>query len=176
MQMKDFGVIEKREQPQLHVHGPSQGPVFSQFDPTLDLDKPRRSFLKGWKSGLYYSAFLVTLVLGLNSGFAIYVAASRGWSDVKQGLITQGDCTRIRRSNLGLHLLTNFLSTVLLSASSYTMQFLSAPTRKAVDRAHAQGRILRIGVPSLSNLRWNGRRKTIFYILLAFSSLPLHLL
>ncbi len=65
---------------------------------------------------------------------------------------------------------------MLLGASNYTMQCLSAPTRSEVDKAHSQGIWLDIGVPGVRNLRRiSGVRITLWW-LLAISSIPLHLL
>lgn len=56
------------------------------------------------------------------------------------------------------------------------MQRLSAPTRQEVDRAHRAGRWLDIGAPSVKNLWSIGKTRLLIWILLAISSLPLHLL
>ena len=140
------------------------------------LPPPKGGRLSGWKAGLLYCAFLVFLVCLTNIGFTVWIAVNRGWDSAQAGTILEGDCNNIKQSNIVLHLFTNLLSTVLLGCSSYTMQFLSAPTRKTVDRAHAQGRFMRIGVPSLGNMRLNGKRRAFLWGILALSSLPLHLL
>lgn len=75
-----------------------------------------------------------------------------------------------------LHLAICILSSLLLGASNYCMQILSAPTRKEVDAAHAKRKWLSIGVASIKNLLYVDRRKTFVYILLGVSSIPLHLL
>lgn len=149
---------------------------FGELPNEAQIDPPRGGLLSGWKGGLLYCASLVFLVCLTNIGFTIWIAVNKGWDLAQAGVLLEGDCDDIKRSNTILHLFTNLLSTVLLGCSSYTMQFLSAPTRKAVDKAHAQGRFLRIGVPSLGNLRMNGKKKMFLWALLAVSSLPLHLL
>lgn len=55
-------------------------------------------------------------------------------------------------------------------------QCLSSPTRIEVDKAHAQGRWLDIGIPSIRNVRHLSRQRIKLWVLLALSSLPLHLL
>lgn len=55
------------------------------------------------------------------------------------------------------------------------MQCLSAPTRKEIDRAHARGVWLDIGIPSVRNLRYISKRRVLIWALLGLSSLPLHL-
>ena len=90
--------------------------------------------------------------------------------------IQEGNCSESDRLDFWLHLLINALSTILLAASNYCMQCLSSPTRKDIDKAHAQHRWLDIGVQSLRNLgRISGHRLCLWW-LLALSSIPLHLL
>lgn len=92
------------------------------------------------------------------------------------GTLQQGDCSKTKRLDLWLHLLINVLSTLLLGASNYTMQCLSAPTREELDNAHTQGRWLDIGVPSVRNLASVAPWRSVLWILLLLSSIPLHLL
>lgn len=56
------------------------------------------------------------------------------------------------------------------------MQCLAAPTRKEIDRFHAQGKYLDIGVPSVRNLRAIPRSKVLLWWALGLSSIPLHLM
>lgn len=56
------------------------------------------------------------------------------------------------------------------------MQRLSAPTRREVDDAHKKYQWLDIGVPSVRNLLFINRWRTLGWLVLAVSSLPLHLL
>ena len=92
------------------------------------------------------------------------------------GTLIDGDCSKTRKASTWIHLAINVLSTILLSASNYCMQILTAPTRSEIDRAHAQGRWLDIGVPSVRNLKWISTKRVGIWVCLAFSSLPLHLL
>ncbi|KAK5052655.1 hypothetical protein LTR84_002520 [Exophiala bonariae] len=92
------------------------------------------------------------------------------------GTLYTGDCDLVKHWDTGLHVLINVLSTTLLAASNFTMQCLRSPTRTEVDYAHARGRSLAIGVPSIRNLAYMKRRKALLWAALAFSSLPLHLL
>ena len=75
-----------------------------------------------------------------------------------------------------MHVAINVLSTLLLGASNYSMQCLSSPTRREVDKAHSQGIWLDIGVPSVRNLRKLSTTRIVLWWLLAISSIPLHLL
>lgn len=79
-----------------------------------------------------------------------------------------------KRLDLWLHLGINLLSTILLGASNYTMQCLSAPTRDEINKAHQQRIYLDIGVPSVRNLGRISQRRRRLWWLLALSSIPLH--
>ena len=117
------------------------------------------------------SALFATLV---NMAFMIW-ASTRGFEG---GIATiqEGDCSMTKKLDLWLHLGINLLSTLLLGASNYTMQCLSAPTRDEINKAHRQRNFLDIGIPSVRNLRRiSGRRMTLWW-LLAMSSIPLHLM
>jgi hypothetical protein len=91
------------------------------------------------------------------------------------GILYTGDCEKVRQLNVGIHVLINILSTVLLSGSNYCMQCLSAPTRKEIDEAHAKGVWLDVGIPSVRNLDMIKTQRFVLWLLLGFSSLPLHL-
>ena len=90
--------------------------------------------------------------------------------------IYQGSCAFVKRLDLWLHLLINVLSTGMLMASNYCMQLQAAPTRKNIDEAHNAEDWLDIGVPSLRNLRYIGNWRRLSWLLLALSSLPVHLM
>jgi hypothetical protein len=68
------------------------------------------------------------------------------------------------------------IGTVLSGASNYIMQCLAAPTRKSIDKAHAAGHFVNIGLLSLQNLlflpSWKGR----LWYAVGFSTIPTHLL
>lgn len=104
------------------------------------------------------------------------------WASSKFGLkrgigtIQDGDCHETKNLSLWPHLTINVLGTMLLSASNYCMQCLSAPTREEINKAHARNIWLDIGVPSVRNLWRMTRRKLILWWLLALTSLPLHLM
>lgn len=109
--------------------------------------------------------FSSTIVLKMKWGSA---------SDIND--IFKGDCSRTEQISTGLHLVINLLSTLLLGASNMCMQLLVAPTRSEIDRAHKKFAWLDIGVPSLRNLRYIGRERLVIWVLLGFSSVPIHFL
>jgi hypothetical protein len=69
-----------------------------------------------------------------------------------ESTLIDGSCSGTKTAGTWLHLVINILSSILLSASSYTMQCLSSMTRKEVDNAHTKGDYLDIGIPSIHNL------------------------
>jgi hypothetical protein len=73
-----------------------------------------------------------------------------------------------------LHLLINLLSSLLLGASNYCMQRLVAPTRKEIDAVHAKRDWLDIGMPSVRNLPSINKGRTLLWVFLGLSSIPLH--
>lgn len=79
-----------------------------------------------------------------------------------------------KKLDLWLHLVINLLSTLLLGASNYTMQCLSAPTRNDINKAHQQRVSVDIGIPSVRNLRRISWRRVVLWWLLGLSSIPLH--
>jgi hypothetical protein len=120
-------------------------------------------------------SFVVGVTLLLNVIFTLWgvthYPSSRG-----VGVIYQGDCALVKRLNLWIHLLINFLSTSMLLASNHCMQLQGSPTRKDIDQAHNSGQWLDIGVPSLRNLKWVGNWRRLSWLILCLSSLPVHLL
>lgn len=90
--------------------------------------------------------------------------------------VFSGNCHETEKINTWTHLGINTVSTLLLSGSNYCMQILSAPTRKEIDTAHAKGKWLDIGVPSVRNLKNVAGKKVVIWWLLGLSSVPLHLM
>lgn len=118
---------------------------------------------------------MIASVLIVNLILTIWASARYG---VKGGLgtIQSGACSKTKDLATWLHLAINVLSTLLLGASNYAMQCLSAPTREEVDKAHCRKAWMDIGVPSMRNLRRISRSRLVMWWLIAASSIPLHLL
>lgn len=91
-------------------------------------------------------------------------------------IIYEGSCTLTKRWDTALHFIINVLSTVILSASNYCMQSLVAPTRKDIDKVHAEREWLDIGVPSTRNLDVVGTGQLVLWRLLLITATPFHLL
>lgn len=140
---------------------------------------PRReswlSHFSGWRGGFLSSITISTSVLLLN--VILLILATTAWNP-KQGIATSytGDCDMAGRLTTVTHLFINVLSSLLLGASNYCMQRLVAPTRKEVDMAHAKKKWMDIGIPSVRNLFYINKWRVVLWLLLAASSVPLHLL
>ncbi|KAM6513138.1 hypothetical protein FALCPG4_015608 [Fusarium falciforme] len=132
----------------------------------------------GWCFGVLLGAAWASVIFIINLA-ALCAAASKNNSHDDQGpsvvTLFEGNCDRARTLNVVAHAIINILATVVLGASNYCMQCLSAPTREDVDRAHQSRRWVDIGMLSLRNLRRIPRSRVILWVLLGVSSLPLHL-
>ncbi|KAF9060837.1 hypothetical protein BDP27DRAFT_1429601 [Rhodocollybia butyracea] len=128
----------------------------------------------GWHLGVWIATFEAGVVLLINLIILLFCAVKIGGS-VGVAQIFEGDCNTVGHITLGIHLVINVLSTLLLSASNYVMQSLSAPTRTEVDRAHEKGFWLDIGLQSMHNLKHTSNWKRLLWTLLSVSSIPLHL-
>lgn len=136
----------------------------------------RQSRFNGWQWGVLTGSVIGTFVLLTNCAFVIVGALSG--SGYEQGIATifTGSVTKVSRLSTLLHVVINILSTLLLSASNYAMQVLSAPTRDECKDAHRQERFLDIGILSLRNISSVSPQRKVLWVALALSSIPLHLL
>ncbi|TKA83796.1 hypothetical protein B0A55_00078 [Friedmanniomyces simplex] len=143
--------------------------------PTAVSNRQKRRKLQGWRFGVTCSAYTAFSVLMLN--FILTIVAATKFGSVKGvGTAFTGSCDTVNSWTTWLHILINALSSILLSASNYTMQCLCSPTRKEIDEAHAKGDWMDIGVASVRNIwkiRWTRR---VVWWCLALSSVPIHLL
>lgn len=137
----------------------------------------RQSRFYGWRMGVLLGSCTSAFVLTCNIAMIIVGARTRSGYD-REGVATllTADEETISRWNTLCHIFINVLSTILLSASNYTMQVLNSPTRYELDLAHAGGKWLDIGLVSFHNLRIISRKRAAICIVIAASSLPLHLL
>jgi hypothetical protein len=130
--------------------------------------------LYGWRTGALTAALLAAISLLINFVVLIWLGIHSHGSSLVH--LYRGDCTKVERTDLWVHLAINVLSTLLLGGSNYCMQCLVAPTRADIDRAHARGKFLDVGVPSVRNLGSVPRYKKILWWALGLSSVPLHLM
>jgi hypothetical protein len=134
-----------------------------------------RIWLSRRSRALLMQIVLIGVILVTNLALTIF-AAARYSSQNGVGIIYEGDCGTVNRLDQWLHLLINLLSTGILSASNYCMQLQAAPTRANVDAAHARGKWLDIGVPSVRNFWYMGNWRRASWLVLALSSVPIHLM
>jgi hypothetical protein len=133
------------------------------------------TFVGGWRAGLL-RAFLLSLV-ALIVNIAVYAWLFRTYDAITgTSTIQRGHCGTIRGANTGIHAALNVVSTLILGASTYAMQGMTAPTRQEVDIAHAKGKWVEIGTQSLRNLFYVRKRNAWVWVLLGTTSLPFHLL
>lgn len=146
-------------------------------------------FLKrGWKTtvGLGFCAAAFVCVVNLILLGWTLGGSHDAWSDLlskypgdgAEGIKTvyTGSCDTAASISTWIHLAINILSSLLLAASNGAMQVLAAPSRSEVDAAHARRRWLDIGVQSWRNLGNITFARRLIWILLAVTTVPLHLL
>jgi hypothetical protein len=136
----------------------------------------RQKHLSGWRIGVTIFSIAVLLVLLVNIGITIYYItqyAGTVTTDFKP--VFTGNCDKTKKLNTWIHFAVNVMSSILLSGSNFSMQVLTAPTRKQIDDAHTKREWLDIGIPSIRNLRSMGPRRVILWALILLTSIPLHL-
>lgn len=130
----------------------------------------------GWRQAANVNCtVLVAMSIALLGTTIAAFAHTKGTS--KASMFFQGTCDggSAAQVNVALHLLINVVSTAVLASSNFFMQVLNAPSREEIDRAHARGSYLGIGVPSVRNAFVVSRFKTCCWIVLLLSSIPIHL-
>lgn len=129
-----------------------------------------------WQQAAFAFAIAAFVVFILNLSFILWATANRRHTlESGIGTISEQGCSATKRLNTFIHLAINVMSTILLAGSNYCMQCVVAPSRSEVDAAHAREKWFDIGVQSTRNL-WNiSWRKKLTWLLLALSSIPLHL-
>ena len=133
--------------------------------------------LSGWRVGALIGLCLATCICILNFSLTIWV-----WSKTNRkiegmiGTLFEGNCETARRRSVWIHLFVNSMGTLLLAASNYCMQVLSAPDRAELTCAHERLKWLQIDIPTLHNFPYIAVDRTVLWVLLFLSSVPLHLL
>ena len=135
----------------------------------------KRDYLHGWRMGITLCAATSGTVFMINLVLTAWALSKYGLTKEGVGIIQEGSCKKTAHLSLWLHLIINLLSTLLLSASNYSMQCLASPTREEVDNAHSRKVWLDIGIPSVKNLNYIARPRIVLSWLLFFSGVPLHL-
>lgn len=143
-----------------------------------DQQPKKKSYYRGPRLAMYgvISVLLLNIVLLVVALVYAFAFLQHRASSFSTAVIYDGSCSTTDRSEMGLHFLINILSTGLLAASNYCMQYLNAPTRQDVDWAHAKGIQLRIGAQSFYNFLVMPKKSIIMWTVLLLTSLPIHLL
>ncbi|KAH8732907.1 hypothetical protein GQ44DRAFT_639726 [Phaeosphaeriaceae sp. PMI808] len=147
---------------------------FQWFDRSLSRLMAKSKY-RGWRMGIILGSCMSSIVLGINITILVVGAKTNGGFKNGFAVPVAGLAEEVSRWSSALHILINALSTLLLAASNYTMQVLSSPTRKDIDKAHAKREYFDIGVLSTRNLSRIPRRRLLLFILMALSSIPIHL-
>ncbi|KAL4893307.1 hypothetical protein BDV59DRAFT_207806 [Aspergillus ambiguus] len=133
-----------------------------------------------WIRGAMLCAWGTASILIINVILTIIATAvaysGDGDKNFSHAELYQGTCSVTGTWTTGMHLVINVLSSILLAASNYVMQCLSAPSRADVNKAHSRQDWLDIGTLSLRNLWVMDTKRKILWILLFVSSLPIHML
>ncbi|KAG0635398.1 hypothetical protein HOY80DRAFT_1093559, partial [Tuber brumale] len=149
--------------------------ICEQWNSFSSLRKP--GWCTGWRTGVLACTASVVVVLFINVSLTIYAATNSEYPiEGGFGTLYFGSCDKSRAIDMWLHLGINAVSTLLLSGSNYTQQCLAAPTRSEIDAAHERRRWMDIGVPSVRNLFRIKRERTLLWIAIGVTSIPLHLL
>lgn len=131
----------------------------------------------GWRTAALVNTILIAIVSVLMAVFSAVALIQAGGFNRPLVLFT-GACGIGGASALNavLHIIINILSTAMLASSNMFMQVLNAPSRKEVDKSHARGSWLEIGVLSGRNIFRLSPFKTIAWLGFLISSIPVHLL
>lgn len=151
------------------------GARYHELDIHLD-QEPVNILTQGWRSGSIMCCTLVGLCLCFNIVFTVYVTSKFPVNDEGIGDFGVQSCTSVLSATSKIHIVINLLATMLVGASNYNMQCLTAPTRRDVNAAHKRGSYLDVGIQSVRNLRFIPLWKSCLWFLLLISTLPLHLL
>jgi hypothetical protein len=139
-------------------------------------NRMKTSRYHGWRMGVILGCFMSFTVLCINVALLIVGAVSHGGYKGGVADLIYGDDITVERWNTGIHVFINILGTCLLSASNYAMQVISSPTREEIDRVHAAGGWLAVGLLSPRNWRKIARKRVRLALALGLSSVPLHML
>ena len=101
---------------------PSEMQVFAKgahIDKSERIPHNKTKRLQGWKFTLFLAINAGVIVLFFNVGFLLYCLTHRDDGQSLNTTLFDGDCTEVHRLGVGLHLIINVLSTILLGASNF---------------------------------------------------------
>ena len=121
----------------------------------------------GWRAGVGLNAFLAGLILLAGLICFVILAAWKGIDAFKgRTVIYEGSCSTISAIDWGVHAVINILGVVLLAGANYTFQVLSSPTREEVTAAHERKKWLDIGIPSIRNLGYVAKNRSLLAVVI----------
>ncbi|CAH0046098.1 unnamed protein product [Clonostachys solani] len=131
----------------------------------------------GWQRGASWAAVLISVILLGNIILTVVCKSNFHPTGAYTNIVTirAGDCKEMKNLGVIIHLVINIISTLLVGASNYCMQTVSAPTREDIDKVHARGSWLDIGIPSVRNMWFIRKRRLVVWLVLGITSIPLHL-
>lgn len=130
--------------------------------------------LAGWRAGLLRAFTFSLAALLVNVSIFLWLFF-RFRTEAGIGLLRTSNCREVSAMQTAIKIGLNVISTLILGASTYAMQGTTSPTRDDVDIAHKKGKWLEIGTQSWRNLFYVSRKHAAIWGVLAFASLPLHL-
>ncbi|OQE15658.1 hypothetical protein PENSTE_c027G08766 [Penicillium steckii] len=139
--------------------------------------KPRSlsRIFEGWRLQISVSTAAATVILSINITSLLIIRAKFPLVHDSVSFYT-GSCQVAGRLAIAAHFIINIMSTILQTASNFSMQCLNSPTREEVDVAHSKSIWLDIGTPSVRNIFRGSKAKGALWMLLALSSFPLHMI
>lgn len=133
------------------------------------------NFCSNWKGTAIIGASIAGTALLLNILVLIWAVAAlpkvNGFA-----IVYTGSDEVVRRIDVAVKLIINIVSTAILLSSSRCTQYLCAPTRKDIDKAHCQGTWLDVGVRSWRNFAATRGWRMWTIIVLLVSSIPIHII
>lgn len=161
----------------MESHQPSR--VWEEHPPRRVQESPKSTTCKlsGWRGlGVLLTISTGVLTIILVSFLLVSVFQYGDSSDpLGRRTIFRGRCQTASRSNLLIHLAINAIASGVLASSNFFMQILVAPSRNEVNKAHAGGKWLEVGMQSWRNVPSLPRIHLAIWLLFALSSIPLHL-
>lgn len=137
---------------------------------------PKWLRMNGWRPTVLFGLCLAIPALIVN--VVVVVWGSRQPVDPATGnpMLYEGPCSQSQTISTWSSIGINVISALLLACSNATIQCMSAPTRKMVDKMHGQGKWLNIGTSSFTNWKSMSWRRLCLCSVLAITSIPLSLL
>ena len=150
--------------------------LFGSLPKSLLPKLPRWIRFGTWKATVLCGLGVTLFALIINVVVLVWASKKPSDSITSNPMLYQGSCSRTQTMSTWLNIGINIISTLLLACSNHTIQYISAPTRDIINKVHAEGRWLDIGISSFSNWKAMGRWSKLVCIVIAVTTLPFNLL